>query len=324
MDIVATVRTFFAAQPPILLAGLAGVVALLSVAGAIATLLTALKPDKDYRELRQRIASWWVMVALLAGALLLGWGATVLVFALISFMALREFLSLAPIRKEDRPAIFAAYLALVAAYGFIAADKYMFYLVFIPVWTFLGLPFLMAMLGQTRGFLTTAATFHWGLVTCVYNLGFAAFLMRVPDSDRLPAGAAGLVFFLLLVTEFNDVAQYVVGKLLGRHKIAPTVSPNKTWEGFLGGWLATGLLIWFTGPLFTPLAGHGLLVVAFTLPLAGFAGDVTMSAVKRDIGVKDTSHAIPGHGGVLDRADSLTFTAPLYFHLLAVFALSKF
>ena len=239
-------------------------------------------------------------------------------------MALREFLSLAPIRKEDRPAILAAYLILLAAYGFIAADRYMFYLVFIPVWTFLGLPFLMAMLGQTRGFLTTAATFHWGLVTCVYNLGFAAFLMRTPDSEKLPAGAAGLVFFLLLVTEFNDVAQYVFGKLLGRHKIAPTVSPNKTWEGFLGGWLATGLLIWFAGPVFTPLAGQGLLIVALALPVAGFAGDVTMSAVKRDIGVKDTSHAIPGHGGMLDRADSLTFTAPLYFHLLALFALGKF
>ncbi|MGR4862561.1 phosphatidate cytidylyltransferase [Caulobacter sp. LARHSG274] len=324
MALLPAVRAFFAAQPPALLAGLAGVVILLGVAGLVAAALTALRPEKSYLELRQRIASWWVMVALLAGALLAGWQATVAVFALISFMALREFLSLAPIRREDRPAILAAYLALAAAYGFIAADRYMFYLVFIPVWTFLGLPFLMAMLGQTRGFLTTAATFHWGLVTCVYNLGFAALLMRAPAAERLPAGAAGLVFFLLLATEFNDVAQYVFGKLFGRRKIAPTVSPNKTWEGFLGGWLAAGLLIWFLGPVFTPLAGRGLLVMAFALPLAGFAGDVTMSAVKRDIGVKDTSHAIPGHGGVLDRADSLTFTAPLYFHLLALFALDKF
>ena len=318
------VRAFFAAQPPVLLAGLAGVVALLGVAGLVAAVLTALRPEQNYLELRQRIASWWMMIALLAGALLAGWQATVVVFALISFMALREFLSLAPIRREDRPAILAAYLALIAAYGFIAADRYMFYLVFIPVWTFLGLPFLMAMLGQTRGFLTTAATFHWGLVTCVYNLGFAAFLMRVPTSEALPAGAAGLVFFLLLATEFNDVAQYVFGKLLGRHKIVPTVSPNKTWGGFLGGWIATGALVWFLGPVFTPLAGRGLAIMAFALPLAGFAGDVTMSAVKRDIGVKDTSHAIPGHGGVLDRADSLTFAAPLYFHLLALFALNKF
>ncbi|HEY0650816.1 phosphatidate cytidylyltransferase, partial [Phenylobacterium sp.] len=107
----------------------------------------------------------------------------------------------------------------------------------------------------------------------------------------------------------------------GRRKIMPSVSPNKTWEGFLGGWILTAALIVFVAPYFTPLEGVGLWTVAIALPLAGFAGDVTMSAVKRDIGVKDTSHFIPGHGGVLDRADSLVFTAPLYFHLMAFFAL---
>ena len=120
------------------------------------------------------------------------------------------------------------------------------------------------------------------------------------------------------------MAQYLWGKLLGRRKIMPTVSPNKTWEGFIGGWITTAVLIWFLAPIFTPLKGLGLTVLAFALPLAGFAGDVTMSAIKRDIGVKDTSRLIPGHGGVLDRADSLTFTAPLYFHVLAFFALAKF
>ncbi|WP_425994392.1 phosphatidate cytidylyltransferase [Caulobacter sp. DWR1-3-2b1] len=324
MTIFDSVGEFLAAQPPALLMGLASVVALLGVAAIIAAVLPLLKPEKSYVELRLRISSWWGMVAMLAGALLAGWQATVAVFALISFMGLREFLSLAPTRREDRFAILAAYLVLVASYGFIAADLYMFYLVFIPVWVFLGMPFLMAMLGQTRGYLATAATFHWGLVTCVYNLGFAALLMRTPASENLPAGPAGLVFFLLLATEFNDVAQYVWGKLFGRHKIMPTISPNKTWEGFIGGWISAGLLIWFAGPVFTPLSGLGLAILAVVLPVAGFAGDVTMSAVKRDIGVKDTSHAIPGHGGVLDRADSLTFTAPLYFHLLALYALDKF
>lgn len=315
---------FLAAKPAPLLAGLAGVVVLLGVASAVAAVLPHLKPGKSFEELRLRIASWWGMVALLAGALLLGWQATTVVFALISFLALREFLSLAVRRREDRPAILAAYACLLAAYGFIFADRYMFYLVFIPVWVFLGLPALMALIGQTKGYLASAATFHWGLVTCVYNLGFAAFLMRVPENEPLPAGAAGLVFFLLLVTEFNDVAQYVWGKLVGRHKILPKVSPNKTWEGFIGGWITTAALIWFLGPVFTPLAGTGLAIVAFVLPAAGFAGDVTMSAIKRDIGVKDTSRAIPGHGGVLDRADSLTFTAPLYFHLMALFGLQRF
>jgi phosphatidate cytidylyltransferase len=313
-----------AAQPPALLWGLGGVLGALTLAVGASALLPRLKPGGDFKNLRQRIASWWVMIALLAAALLLGWPAVVALFAVISFIALREFLSLARMRPEDRLIMLAAYLTIPVSYGFIVADTYGFYLVFIPVYVFMFLPFAMACIGQTRAYLPTAATFHWGLVTCVYNLGFAAFLMRTPAVEAGPAGPAGLVFLLLVATEANDVAQYVWGKLFGRRKIMPRVSPNKTWEGFLGGWATTAALIWVLGPVYTPLHGWALGVLAVSLPVAGFAGDVTMSAVKRDIGVKDTSGLIPGHGGVLDRADSLIFTAPLYFHILAYFALEHF
>ncbi|RYF92122.1 MAG: phosphatidate cytidylyltransferase [Caulobacteraceae bacterium] len=306
-----------------LLWGLGGVVALLTVAAAISAVLSLINRTRDYSELRQRIASWWVMIALLAGALLLGWQATTLLFVVISFIALREFLSVAPTRKEDRLIILAAYLSIPVSYAFIALDEYPIFLVIVPVYAFLLTPFLMAAFGQTRNYLSRVAMFHWGMMTCVYNLGYAAFLMRVPDIEA-PAGAAGLVLMLLVATEFNDVAQYVWGKTLGKHKIVPTVSPNKTWEGFLGGWASTAALIWFAGPYLTPLSGWGLAIMALCLPVAGFAGDVTMSAIKRDIGIKDTSHLIPGHGGLLDRVDSLTFTAPLYFHLLAFFAVKHF
>ncbi len=220
--------------------------------------------------------------------------------------------------------IFLIYLTIPISYVFISINIYMFYLVFIPVYVFLALPFLMACMGQTRGYLTSTATFHWGLQTCVYNIGFIPLLMRVPHWDAPQAGAVGLVFLLLVATEGNDVFQYLAGKLFGRRKIVPSVSPGKTWEGFLGGWVLTGALIVAIGPLFTPLHGVGLWVVALTLPPAGFAGDITFSAIKRDIGVKDTSGFIPGHGGVLDRLDSLTFTAPLYFHLLAYFSLATY
>ncbi len=313
-----------AAQPPQFLWGLGGVVALLTFAAVVAHLLPVLKPGGDFTNLRQRIDSWWVMVALLAAALLAGWEAVLVLFAVISFIALREFLSLAPIRREDRLIVLAAYLVIPVSYGAIAIDRYGIYMVVIPVYAFLIAPYLMAMIGQTRGFLTTAGVFHWGLMTCVYNIGYGAYLMRMPETEPLPAGPAGLVFMLLLATEFNDVAQYVWGKLLGRRKVIPKVSPNKTWEGLIGGWVSTSALIWFLGPVFTPLEGVGLAVTALTLPLAGFAGDVTMSAIKRDIGVKDTSSFIPGHGGLLDRVDSLTFTTPLFFHLLAFFSLKMF
>lgn len=323
MDIIRLIEDFHNAQPLALLWGLGGILALLVLGSLVAATLTVVRPSKDYRELRQRMSSWWVMVLLLAAALLAGWQATLALFAVVSFIALREFLSLAPTRREDRLIILGCYLTIPVSYAFVAADIYGIYLVIIPVYAFLILPWLMAVIGQTKGYLSSVALFHWGLMTCVYNIGYAAFLMRTP-ADQAPAGAAGLVFFLLVATEFNDVAQYVWGKLFGRHKIIPKVSPNKTWEGFLGGWASTAALIWFVGPLFLPLGGIGLATLAVVLPVAGFAGDVTMSAIKRDIGVKDTSHLIPGHGGILDRIDSLTFTAPLYFHLLAWFSLAKF
>ncbi|HEX7946917.1 MAG TPA: phosphatidate cytidylyltransferase [Phenylobacterium sp.] len=318
------VSDFFAATPAALVWGLAGVLAALTLGALAAALLPRLRPGKDYKNLQERMNSWWVMAALLVAALMGGWMAMTALFALVSFLALKEFLSLVPVPREDRTLIALAYLTIPINYSFVVTGIYMFYLVFVPVYVFMAVPFLMACIGQTKGYLPRASVFHFGVVTCVYNLGYIALLMRVPHWDAPQAGAAGLVFMLLLATEGNDVAQYVTGKLLGRHKIMPKVSPNKTWEGFLGGWILTALLILFVAPYFTPLHGIGLWTVAVAIPLAGFAGDVTMSAVKRDIGVKDTSHFIPGHGGVLDRADSLVFTAPLYFHLLALFALKTY
>lgn len=323
-----TLPPYFAATPfnaiaPALFWGMAGVLGLLALGTLAAIALPVLQPGRDHTNLRQRMASWWVMAALVGAALVFGWPATLGLFAVISFIALREFLSLAPLRREDRLVVLLAYLVIPANYALLAIDRYGIYLVFIPVWAFLVAPFILAAIGQTRAYLSTAATFHWGLMTCVYNLGFAAYLARAPLVQAPEAGGAGLVFFLLLATEANDVAQYVWGKLTGRHKIMPKVSPNKTWEGFLGGWATTAALIWVLGPLFLPLRGLALGIVAATLPVAGFAGDVTMSAIKRDIGVKDTSHLIPGHGGVLDRVDSLTFTAPLYFHLIIFFSFGK-
>lgn len=314
----------FGRAPPALMWGLGGVLAALILGTLAAVALPRLKPGRDYRNLQERIASWWVMAALLVGALLGGWIAMTVLFALVSFLALKEFLSLAPMSAEDRLPILVAYLTIPLNYTLVLTNWYGMYLVFIPVYVFVAVPFLMACIGQTKGYLARSSEFHFGVVTCVYALGYIPLLMRVPREDAPQAGAAGLVFLLLFATEANDVLQYVCGKLFGRRKILPKVSPNKTWEGFLGGWLLTAALILLVGPWLTPLQGVGLWVVALALPLAGFAGDVTMSAVKRDIGVKDTSHFIPGHGGVLDRLDSLIFTAPLYFHLTAFFALRTY
>lgn len=311
-----------AAGAPLAL-GLAGVLGVLALATLAIVALPRLKPGKDWSELRLRVWSWWAMIMILAAALALGWIAVTMLFAAIAFVALREFLSLAPLRREDRLIVLFAYLTIPISFGLVAMDQYGIFLVAIPVWFFLVTPFLMALAGQTRAFLATVATISWGVIVCVYNLGVVPLLMRAPDSE-LPAGAAGLVFLLLLATEANDVLQYLCGKLFGRRKILPSVSPNKTWEGFMGGWLLTAALIWWLAPVFTPAGPVASAILAVLLPLAGFAGDVTMSAIKRDLGVKDTSRLIPGHGGLLDRIDSLTFTAPLYFHVLAYYALDRY
>jgi phosphatidate cytidylyltransferase len=310
-----------------LLYGFAGVLALLVLGSIAALILPRAQPGK-WSDLGPRMRSWWVIALLVGGALMLGWQATAILFALISFLALKEFLTLAPTRKDDRLIVLLAYLSVFVNYGLIFAetmfeDSYQIYLVFTPVYVFLVMAAAMAWIGRTDGFLSTVGIVHWGVVVCVYNIGYIAFLMRVPD-DQAPAGGAGLVFFLIFITQLNDVAQYCWGKAFGRTKITPKVSPNKTWEGAIGGWVTTAFVFFLLAPYFTPLSPLQAAIMGLVVPMAGFFGDITMSAVKRDIGVKDTSHLIPGHGGVLDRLDSLTFAAPVYFHLLAYFAIERF
>jgi phosphatidate cytidylyltransferase len=307
--------------------GFLGVLALLILGSIAALILPRTQPGK-WTDLAPRMQSWWIIVILVAGALVLGWQATAILFALISFLALKEYLTLAPTRKEDRLIVLLAYLSVFVNYGLIFAeglfdDSYQIYLVFIPVYGFLIAAAAMAWIGRTEGYLATVGIVHWGMVVCVYNIGYIAFLMRVPDAEA-PAGGAGLVFFLIFITQLNDVAQYCWGKAFGRTKITPTVSPNKTWEGAIGGWLTTAVVFYLLAPYFTPLSPPHAAIMGIIIPMAGFFGDITMSAVKRDLGVKDTSRLIPGHGGVLDRLDSLTFAAPVYFHLLAYFAIERF
>ena len=300
--------------PTALLAGFGAILAVLVVASLAAVRLAGI---------RARVATWWAIVALVAGAIVLGPAGVVVLFALISFMALREYLSLAPTRREDRPALLLAYAVVPASYLFIWLDWYGITLVAIPVYAFLLLPAVLVLNGRTKGYLAATGILHWGLVVTVYNLGYAALFMNVPAAEA-PAGGAGLLFFLLVVTSLNDVFQYIAGRLIGGPKILPSISPNKTWAGFLGGWLGTAVLIAVLAPIYTGMPLRAVVILALVLPVAGFAGDVTMSAIKRDLGVKDASKLLPGHGGVLDRVDSLTFTAPITFHVFAFFSSARF
>ncbi len=276
-------------------------------------------PEREYGELGQRIGSWWVMVTVFSLAMILSRRVSLVFFAVISFLALKEFFSIIPTRRADRRVLFWAYLAIPVQYYWIAMGWYHMFLIFIPVYLFLFLPFRMVLIGETRDFLRAAGTLHWGLMTLVFSISHAAFLLTLPAAGESRAAGPGLLLFLVFLTQANDICQYIFGKSFGRHKIIPRVSPNKTWEGFLGGVGSTIILALVTAPLLTPMSPLLALAAGSIIGVAGFIGDVTISALKRDMGVKDTGTLLPGHGGIMDRIDSLTFTAPLFFHFIYYF-----
>ena len=302
-------------QTPVLW-GIAGVFAILVVASIVVFGLKKARPERDYGELKARISSWWVMVTVLAFVIVLSPMVSVAFLGFVSFLALKEYFSLIPTRRADRRVLFWAYLAIPIQFYWIGIEWYGMFIIFIPVYMFLFLPLAMLMTGKTDGFLRAAGSLHWGLMTMVFAIGHAAYLLALPEDVNPAAGGAGLLLFLIFLTQFNDVAQYVWGKLFGRHKAIPAVSPNKTVEGLLGGIATTTLLAWLIAPHLTPLVSWEAPVAGLIIGFAGFVGDVTISALKRDLGVKDSGTLIPGHGGILDRIDSLTFTAPLFFHFI--------
>jgi phosphatidate cytidylyltransferase len=296
-----------------------GVLALLVLATAAALALKLFRPGRDYTEPLLRIRTWWVIIGLVFGALLLSRGAAIVFFGLVSYLAFKEFITLIPTRRADHRVLFWAYLAIPLQYFWAYIEWYGMFIIFIPVYMFLLLPVRMVLRGRTEGFLKAAGTLQWGLMTTVFSLSHLAFLLVLPDDGPAEPMGVGLVLYLLSLTEINDVAQYLWGKTCGRRKVVPDVSPNKTWAGLAGGVASTTVLALVLAPFLTPLSGWHALLVGVLIGVSGFFGDICVSAVKRDIGIKDTGNLLPGHGGILDRVDSLTFTAPLFFHFVRYF-----
>ena len=293
---------------------LAGVYGLLIFSSLLLRLMRH-RTGSDYQELGERIKSWWIMVAIFTLAIAVSTTLSILFLAFISFLALKEFLSMVPTRQADRRVIFWGFVAIPVQFFWVSIGWYGMFIIFIPVYMFLLLPARMVLAGKTEGFLKAAGTLHWGLMTTVFSLSHAAFLLALPE-EKSPAGGAGLLFFLIFLTQFNDVAQFTWGKLFGRHPVVPKVSPKKTIEGVFGGIMTSMAAAWLIAPYLTPLESLEALGIGLLISSGGFLGDVVISAIKRDIGVKDSGALIPGHGGIMDRVDSLTFTAPLFFHTL--------
>jgi len=294
-----------------------GVLALLVVASAIGAWLgrRARSESEVVANLVARINAWWVMVALLCGCFVLGRVATLVFFALASFFALREFLTLTPTRRGDHlPMALCFYVAIPLQYWLIGIQWYGLFAICIPVYGFLMLPAISALGGDVDGFLERNTKIQWGLMLTVYCISYApaVLLLHIPGYE---GQNLLLMLYLLLVVQLSDVLQYVFGKLFGRRKLAPRVSPSKTVEGLVGGGLAAtgvGAGLWWITP-FSPL---GAVAIAAVIVLAGFLGGLALSAVKRSLGAKDWGTMIEGHGGMLDRLDSVSFAAPVFFHVV--------
>lgn len=290
----------------------AGVLAVLVCASTVTAGLIHMHPQRNYLELRLRIQTWWWLVLPMIAALTLPSAWAMVIFGLVSFLAFKEFLSIAPTRQADRRALLLAYLAIPVQYLWVGMAWYGMFIIFIPVYVFLLLPMRMVLVGETSGFLRAAGTIQWGLMTTVFSLSHIGYLLMLPAAHGV--NGPMLVFFLVVLTQLNDVAQYLWGKACGKRAVAPTVSPNKTLEGLLGGIATTTLLAWLMAPYLTPMGPLHAAMAGILISMFGFIGDIVVSAVKRDIGVKDSGKLLPGHGGILDRLDSLTYTAPLFFH----------
>ncbi|MDX1962501.1 MAG: phosphatidate cytidylyltransferase [Pirellulales bacterium] len=282
------------------------------------------------RTFNSRIRAYWLLLSILAAAFLGGsggYGVTFALFGFLSFWALREFITLTPTRLGDHRALFwVFFLFTPLQYLLVSFDQYGLYNVMIPVYAFLFILARVAIAGDYKRYLERTAKIQAGLLICVYSLSYAPAILhlKLGTYDYLGVKSAwegsnsGLLFFFVVVVQFSDVLQFAWDSLLGKRVIAAHISPNKTWEGLAGGIGSTALLamsLWWVTPFQPWVAG----VMGMLISIMGFAGGITMSAVKRDRGVKDYGTLVVGHGGVLDRIDSICFAAPVFYHLTRAF-----
>ena len=295
-----------------------GLVAAAGLSGATAVAFWGRRRYRNdlWANIWDRMVGWWQIVAVLGVALWAGRAATLALFGIVSELALREFITIAPTARPDyRTLVWMFYVAIPLQYLLLGLEWYGLFIVFVPVYGFLLLSARNAAAygtGDPAGFLARTSAIFWGQMLCIYCVShIPAFLtLTVPGTSGLR-----LLLFVILVTQLSDVAQYIWGKTCGRRKVAPGISPNKTVEGMVGG-IAT---ITLTSPglcFMTGLSWRWTMGLTLVATMLGFYGGLVMSAIKRDRRIKDWGNVIQGHGGVLDRIDSLVFAAPVVFHLV--------
>ena len=265
-----------------------------------------------------RVQSWWGMVAFVGVALLMGKVGVMVLFAFTSFAALREFLTLTNKARADHLSLALAFFAVLPLqYVFVGLGWDGLYTVFIPVYAFLLLPIVSALRGDADRYLIRVAETQWGLMIAVFCVSHVPALMTIDVAGYSAERSVLMIAFLVMVVQFGDLLEYFFGRRIGKTRIAPGLSP-KTWEGVICGifcaTLIGGLLNWIT-----PFGLFGAMAMAAVASAVGMFGSLVFAAIKRDRGVKDWSHLIPGQGGFVDQLDSVIFAAPIFYHFTKFF-----
>lgn len=262
-----------------------------------------------------RVRAWWIICSLLAVAFLSPL-LTVILFGCLSFWALREFITLTPTRLGDHRALFWVFLFFTPLqYVLVGMGDEDLFSVMIPVYAFLFIPARIALSGDYKRFLERVAKIQSGLLICVYCLSFAPALLFLPTPEPEDRGNARLLFFFVVIALFSEAMQFLWSRLYGQHVIAPSINAARTWEGLIGGTVSAALA-GITLYYFTPYQDvWQAALMSMVVAVMGFAGAMTMSAIKRDRGVRDYGTLVEGHGGVLDRIDAICFAAPVFYLL---------
>lgn len=319
--------------------------AVILTALAIATLVSVLMRRRDspsieaamLKRFNHKLRVWWMMTAILVFGFLLHWVGTVLLFGLVSFWALREFVTMTPTRRGDHRTLFWVFFVFLPfqyllvlfgssppqwLFGTRQVDFYGLYSIFIPVYASLFIPARIALSGDSKRFLERSAIIQAGLLICVYALSYAPALLDLDlvrtDGTRWKGSNLSLLVFMLLIAQLASVLERAWSRLAGKHLLAEKINASRTWEGLFGSMVTTGLvaaaLCWAT-----PFYPWEAAVMGTVVTIMATAGTLAMSAIKRDRGVTDTGSLVQGHAGVLDQIDNVCFAAPVFYHLTRFF-----
>jgi phosphatidate cytidylyltransferase len=299
---------------PVVRLYIAVIVGVLLVSGALLAILKyALK--KQVGSVITIYRSWLIMAPIIIGCVLLGRVPFVLMVGALSIAGFKEFARATGL-YDDWWMTGIAYLGIAtvtaASLWLDPGDRstgWFGFFMAAPVFAICAILLVPILRNRVEGQLQAVSLAIVGFVYVGWMFGHLGFLA---NADH----AYAYILYLLLAVELNDVAAFTFGKAFGRHKLRSNISPKKTWEGALGALAVSMVLPWVMRSTFPHFGTAQLLWTGAIVGVGGQLGDLSISVIKRDVGIKDMGATIPGHGGILDRIDSLIYTVPLFFHMV--------